>query len=198
MDPNSLAIEFICPMCLVLPSNPVLADDGFVYCKECMERITDGGDSEAISPMTGDPMGTTSINSDIMKETIGTLAGCEELEDGIRGTWPAGNRGKSTGDIILDTKEKARQGDVEHMVILAGWLLFGEQNGVERDTSKGYYWCKLAADQDDVVANAYLGYCLIRGLGVEPDWEDGYELLVEVASQDLNAVGRGKWRHFFA
>jgi len=192
MDPNSLAIEFICPICHMLPIDPVLAEDGFIYCKGCIGEIVDGGDSQVISPMTGEPMETTLIYSDTVKETIRDLTECEELEDGIKGAWAAGKQCTSTGDRILDTKKKAKHGDVEHMVILSRWYLFGEQDGVKRDANKGYNWCKLAADQGDMTGKAYQGYCLIRGLGVERDWEDGYELLIEVASQQLNVVGRGK------
>lgn len=200
MDPNSLAIEFICPICHKLPIDPVLAEDGFIYCKGCIGEIIDGDDSQVISPMTGEPMvispmtgepmETTLIYSDSVKETIRDLTECEELEDGIKGAWAAGKQCTSTGDRILDTKKKAKHGDVEHMVILSLWYLFGEQDGVKRDANKGYNWCKLAADQGDMTGKAYQGYCLIRGLGVERDWEDGYELLIEVASQQLNVVGR--------
>ena len=79
------------------------------------------------------------------------------------------------------------------MVNLAKWYIFGGQIGVECDANKGYKWCKLAADQeDDMLGKAYQGYLLICGLGVGKDWEDGYELLVEAASQESNGVARGK------
>jgi len=47
--------------------------------------------------------------------------------------------------------------------------------------------------QDNDMNNAYNGYCLITGKeGVEKDWEEGFELLVEAASQKSNDKARGK------
>ena len=39
MDPNSLAKEFICPICNMLLFDPVIAEDGFVYDKECIGKF---------------------------------------------------------------------------------------------------------------------------------------------------------------
>jgi len=193
MNVNSLAVEFICPICRVLAMHPVLAEDGFIYCRDCVEKLFDGYSlHEVISPMTGETMGRSLIDSDTVKETIEDLTACEELENHIHGAWAVGEEDTSSNDRVLDTKEKAKQGDVEQMLILATWYLFGEQDGVERDANNGYKWCKLAADQEDMAGKAYQGYCLIRGLGVEREKEDGYELLIEAASQQSNPVGRGK------
>jgi len=47
--------------------------------------------------------------------------------------------------------------------------------------------------QCDDMNNAYNGYCLITGKeGVERDWEEGFEILVEMASQKSNDRTRGK------
>lgn len=97
-----------------------------------------------------------------------------------------------TKRLISETKLKAEQGDVDQMVILARWYLFGEQDGVDLDLSEGYFWSKKAGDEDSMTGKAYQGFCLVRGLGVERDWEDGYELLIEAANQDLDTAGRGK------
>ena len=53
--------------------------------------------------------------------------------------------------------------------------------------------------QDDDMNSAYHGYCLITGKeGVEKDWEEGFELLVETASQKSNDKARGKSYLFLA
>ncbi|KAL7538308.1 hypothetical protein ACHAXR_008453 [Thalassiosira sp. AJA248-18] len=190
MDPNSLAIEFMCPVCQVLPGDPVLAEDGFVYCKLCTETFIFDDSKDIISPMTGEGMGRNLVHSGTVKDTIRILSACEELDDRIlRATE---KQVKSIVDEISDIKQKAKQGSVDHMVIAAGWYLFGEKDGVERDSNKGYYWCKKAAEMDNMTGKSYLGYCLICGLGIErPDWEDGYELLIEAANQNADATGRG-------
>jgi hypothetical protein len=61
------------------------------------------------------------------------------------------------------TKTKTMLGDVEHITILAKWHLYGDNDGIELDAKLQYEWC----------------VCLVRGLGVERDFEEGYDLLVE-------------------
>lgn len=195
MDPTSLALEFICPICNVLPYDPVLADDGFIYDKECIDEHIRRNNSETLkSPMTGEPMREIVIPSDTVKQTIRELTACDELENAIRGRWGANtDESKSFGDKLSDAKAKAKKGDTDEMVKLSEWYLFGQADmGVERDEIEGFKWCKLAADQDDICGKAYEGYCLICGKGIESDWEDGYELLVEAASQDSNDIARGE------
>ena len=194
MDPNALAVEFLCPICCVLPIDPVIVEDGFIYCRGCIENFINSNEaSELYSPMTGELIGTTLIYSDAVKQTIQELTACKELED--KSGWATQRQSKSTGDRdpVIDAKKKAEEGDVECMLRIGRWYLFGEQDGVECDAVQGYKWCKQAAEQDDMAGKAYQGYCLIRGLGVESsDQWGGYELLAEAASQELNVVGRGK------
>lgn len=73
IDATSLAIEFLCPICHVLPFDPVMAEDGFVYDRRCIEqaiaqRLEQSG--EITSPMTGETMGCVLITSTSVKETI--------------------------------------------------------------------------------------------------------------------------------
>jgi hypothetical protein len=70
MDPNSLAKEFMCPICNMLPFDPVIAEDGFVYDKECIDKFIAIGRS----PMTGEQTGATLISSNSVRETIQVLA----------------------------------------------------------------------------------------------------------------------------
>ncbi|KAL3771447.1 hypothetical protein ACHAW5_000102 [Stephanodiscus triporus] len=193
MDPNSIAIEFICPICHVLPFDPVIADDGFIYCKECIDNfiLIDQDDSREItSPMTGKPMRATLVISQSVRKTIQSLVQCEGIETGLLGSWAEKQNGE-TNEISL-TKTKAMQGDVKHITILAKWYLFGGKDGIVCDAQKGYFWSKRAADLDNPMCKAYQGVCLVRGCGVEKDWEDGYDLLVETASQELDCEARGK------
>jgi hypothetical protein len=193
MDPNSIAIEFICPICHVLPIDPVIVDDGFVYCKECIDNfiLIDRDDSRDItSPMTGKPMSATLIISQSVRKTIQSLVQCEGIETELLGSW-AEMKGGETNEISW-TKTKAMQGDVNHITILAKWYLFGGKDGIVCDAKLGYIWSKRAADLDNPMCKAYQGVCLVRGYGVEKDWEDGYDLLVETASQEFDCEARGK------
>ena len=199
MDPTSLAIEFICPLCRCLPTDPVFSEDGFIYDRACIEKYIASSKEDPVamsivSPMTGESMGTTLIASDVVKETIRELVMCEDINKGILGAWAnVTNEDKSTTGDICNTKKKANEGDVEQMIKLAEWYLFGGQNGIDVDAEKAYHWCKLAADEEHLLGKAYQGYCLTVGIGVDHDWEDGYELLFEVASnQHSNGAARGK------
>ncbi|KAL9179776.1 hypothetical protein ACHAXT_007746 [Thalassiosira profunda] len=121
-----------------------------------------------------------------IEQTIREITACDGIEGDMLGKW-AGNgpRKSSVEDLIAATKKNARQGDVESMVALAKWYIFEGQDG-----AKGYNWCKQAADQGDGMGKAYLGYCLVAGIGCESDWEDGYEALVDVANQGANAEAK--------
>lgn len=119
------------------------------------------------------------------------LIACEDIEEGLLGAWAAVKREKAAGDVVLNTRVKAKQGDVESMLMLARWYLFGA-DGFDLDANQGYEWCKLAAQQGNWVAKGYQGGCQILGCGAKENWEDGFELLVEVASQDDSDEARGE------
>ena len=184
MDANSIALEFLCPICLTLPGDPVFAEDGFVYDRKCIQQVIDQANSNEIaSPMTEKPMGITLITSALAEGIIRELARCNGLDEKFVGAWASQNEDTDFGDIIAETKYNAKQGHVGSMAILGKWYLSGEQKGIDYDADEGYRWSKMAADHGDVTGKAYCGYCLIQGFGVEKDWEDGYEHLIEAASE---------------
>ncbi len=185
MDPNSLAIEFMCPICNVLPIDPVIAEDGFVYDKKCIGKFIAIGRS----PMTGKQMGANLISSHSVRETIQVLTQCVGIDSALLGAWP--KRQANSNDFLV-TKTKAMQGDVKHIMILAKWYLFGDKDGIDRDVKLGYNLCERAADLDYPYGKAYQGVCLVRGLGVEKSFEEGYDLLVEAASQKIDDEARGE------
>jgi len=155
MSSSSLAIEFLCPICHKLPLDHVVAEDGFIYCRRCIEEFM--RDNGVTSPMLGTDMGKLLINSEVIAETIQDLIQCEDINKNFLPSAVLEKRKHSkddTADKIPNTKHES---------------------------------------QDDDMNNAYHGYCLITGKeGVEKDWEEGFELLVEMASQKSNQKARGK------
>jgi hypothetical protein len=107
MDPNSLAIEFMCPICNMLPIDSVIAEDGFVYDKECIGKSISIGQP----PMNGEPMGITLISSHSVAETIRVLAHSLGINTRLLGAW-AKKQG-NWKDISM-TMTKAMHSDVEH------------------------------------------------------------------------------------
>jgi TPR repeat protein len=67
------------------------------------------------------------------------------------------------------------------------WHLFGEQPSVEVDVKLGFELVKEAHEMNNIEATAYYGHCLIRGLGVEKNKTDGYELLVDATGEGSGA-----------
>ena len=171
MDAKSVATEFTCPLCLRLPTDVVIADDGFIYCRGCFEELFDGGDTPVHSPMTGAEMGPLAISSEPVAATLRDLAACGETV-GMASGKQCNTANNKTADAMTTAE----------MMRLARWRLFGERDSVERDVAEGYRLCRRASEQGDAVGKAYEGLCLVRGLGVDQDWEDGYELLIEAAS----------------
>jgi len=156
MNSSSLAIEFLCPICHKLPLDHVVAEDGFIYCRQCIEEFM--CDNKDTSPMLGTEMGKLLINSEVIAETIRDLIQCKDINTGLLPQSVVEERERfshdSTDKEISNTKHEA---------------------------------------QCDDMNNAYNGYCLITGKeGVERDWEEGFEILVEMASQKSNDRTRGK------
>lgn len=159
MSSSSLAIEFLCPICHKLPLDHVVAEDGFIYCRQCIkEFMHDNGD---VSPMLGTNMGKLLISSDAIAETIRDLTQCEDINKSF------------LPPSVVEERE-----------------LFNHDNAGEEISNTKH------EAQDDDMNNAYHGYCLITGKeGVEKDWEEGFEILVETANQKSNEKARGKPYH---
>lgn len=166
MDPNFVAIEFLCPVCNTLPlKDAVLAEDGFVYDRECVEPYL----HFLRSPMTRLTIGKTMIASPVVNSTIKKLATCDGLD-------PAYLKKKETAE---------RAYCVEEMVDLARLYLFEEehQRECDRDESNFYHVTRIVAE-NDALGRVYLGMCLICGVGVEKHFAEGFELLVDAAAKD--------------
>ena len=135
MDPNKAAIEFICPMCHVLPDDPVLCEDGFIYCKGCIEHRE--SISPSISPMTQELLGSMMICSELIKNTIEQLVACEEVDGNLLGVWVTKKQAKCIKDPISETMVNAKKGDVKDMLKLAIWYLFEHEGDIECSPTKG-------------------------------------------------------------
>lgn len=181
MNRESIAVNFICPVCQKRPlTQHVLAEDGFIYHEECIKKYIHPEKAVLISPMTRKELGRRLIFSRTIESTLEDLEKCERDCMDV-------NKDK----IVSETIVNAKIGDLTSMTTLGRWYLFGEQQGIDKDEPRGYDLVKRAAEGNDE-AKAYLGHCLIRGLGVEKNKEEGYIMLVETATEG-KGVGRGTW-----
>ncbi len=118
--------------------------------------------------MTGQLMGKTLITSLIVNSTIKELVECEGLKTSLIK--------KNTADAAEE-----RTVSIDELASLAQSILFEDcSNG---DQSHFYQLTRMAAEKDEL-AKVYQGICLIRGIGVDKDWNGGFELLIDVASQE--------------
>ena len=103
MDSTKVEIEFICPVCSsVATEQPVLAEDGFIYHKECANDCTQPNNSY-LSQVTGRVVGGLLIS--LVKPATELLQPCKDV---------------STDDSeeVLDTKMKAQLNDPQSMARL--------------------------------------------------------------------------------
>lgn len=83
--------------------------------------------------------------------------------------------------MIADLKEVGYAGDVMAQVRLGVIYLTGD--GVPKDDVEAVKWLRLAADQDNPVAERYLAEMYFKGRGVAPDNEEAAKWLRMAADQ---------------
>lgn len=176
MESTLIEPEFTCPVCRTLAgTHPIIAEDGFIYHKECAKDFLHTKDSDVTftSPMTGEVKGGTFITSKVIETTINLL---QQLESN-----PTNADGSD--EDVEDTIMKAKLGDTYHMAVLGRWHLFGEKQGVELDVNRGYELVRKSHEQHCIEGTAYYGHCLIRGLGTDKNFEVGKAALVDAACE---------------
>lgn len=178
IDPNSVAPKYACPVCGTLPREPFLAEDGKWYHDACIEAILEcAGDGDVISPATQQPMGREVIFATAVQGVIEKLLSSEGLDQRF-----IADETQDETVFFDDAKLLAATGSARHQALLGRWYLFGEKDELECDPEQGYEWSKKASDQGDCNGTALEAICLLHGYGVEKNWEDGFELLIEAAT----------------
>ena len=191
---NSVVKEYVCPIALELPVDPVTAEDGRVYNRAEIQmhinnskrKKNDGsGDFEykdLKSPMTKEPMGPNLFPAIQVRNSIRALiqSGAIEGDEGNVDQWKE----------VDDWRTKAEGGDTSAMVIMSGMHHKGN-NGFIKDDAKAYMWMSRAADLDCTMAIATKGLWLLQGVGTEENKVEG-GALIEIAADR----GRGYSQHY--
>ena len=184
MDTDEIVRLYICQICKQLPKSIVTATDGHFYCLGCIQQHLETRSvlGVILSPVSGKPIDKTLITPITIQALIDDCVASGLVDSRYLGNW--NESGSEEGSkSVKDTFEKANKGQAKYMSIIGRWYLFGEKEGIESNEDEAYRWCKKAADLDDVDGMAYLGYCLIHGCGVDKNKEDGFELLVDSATE---------------
>eukprot|EP00562_Extubocellulus_spinifer_P023367 CAMPEP_0178632020 /NCGR_PEP_ID=MMETSP0698-20121128/11314_1 /TAXON_ID=265572 /ORGANISM="Extubocellulus spinifer, Strain CCMP396" /LENGTH=269 /DNA_ID=CAMNT_0020271473 /DNA_START=40 /DNA_END=849 /DNA_ORIENTATION=+ len=171
---DAVAKEFICPISLELPVEPVTAEDGRVYNRADIQKHIDNADDDNLrSPVTGAPMGPTLVPAVQVQNTLHALIEGGAVED------DSAERLKQ----FTATKKKAEDGDPEAMCDLGDWYYAG-CNGLHQDYKQAYVWCSRAAALNSVRGMADKGILLYTGQGVGKDEVEGGVLLGVAAGRD--------------
>lgn len=177
---NSVVKEYVCPIALELPVDPVTAEDGRVYNRADIQkhidnskRKKDDGSEEfeyrgLKSPMTKEPMGPNLFPAIQVRNCIRALidSGAIEGDEGNVDQWKE----------VDDWKTKAESGHPGEMVGMANAYYNGKY-GLIKDAAKGYMWITKAADLDYIPAIGRQGYCRLRGSGTERNRVEGGTLI---------------------
>lgn len=188
--------EFLCPISLELMCDPVRAEDGFDYERSEIERIIQHQGNDLKSPKTGEPMGPSLVPSYAVKGAIeklvetGTISG--ELAEHYK-----------QSKHVLETQQKAEDGDAKSMGLLADWYKDG-RNGLPKNQELANEWreradkagedehitkLKEAAEGGDGDAAYDLGNAYENGLsGLEENQEKAYEWY-QKSADTMNAAG---------
>jgi len=171
---DEIVKEFICPISLELPVEPVTAEDGRVYNRADIQKHIDNAEDDNLrSPVTGAPMGPTLVAAVQVQNTLHALIESGAVED------DSAERLKK----FIEKRKKAEAGDTEAMCDLSECYFCG-MNGLHKDDKQAYAWCSKAADLDCALGMAYKGFHLYRGRGVDIDIAAGAALVGVAAGRD--------------
>ena len=219
-DMEGLAEEFVCPLTLELPLNPVMAEDGRTYERSEIEKLIrlrtrcegggidgdgygGGGGAEGRvevrlelrSPVTNEPMGPRLVPAVGVRNAVEKLVRSGQIGGDVAERW---ERRLFEEEEVRSARRCAEgdgeTGDVESMVRLGSWYYQGAR-GMPRDQTLAYKWYRRAADRGSVRGMAVVGSFLVIGVGVERSEVEGMSLLgmgVQGGS-DYAAYHLGKW-----
>lgn len=155
----SIADELLCPICLELPLDPVIAEDGRIYERcEIQKHINQTGATIHLkSPVTNKAMGPKLVPCLQIKNIIEKAIEIGEIVGEVADNWKSK---QSTKKVFDDWLQKAEKGDGDAMVQVAKAFSFGLL-GREKDLQKGREWWRKAAEVDNIWGLTFRAYVLL-------------------------------------
>ena len=194
---DSVADEYLCPITLELPYDPVMAEDGNVYERSAAERhiseTSSSGRGELRSPVTQRRMGPRLVPSRQARNAIEKLVRSGVINGEKARLW---TEREGEGRFVEDLRVKSESGDEEAMYRLAICHYSG-QRGVKQDSAIAYSWWIRSSDLGHVKSMGMAGYMLVEGIGTEPCKSYGMALLGTAAGMgsETAAFFLGLWHH---
>jgi hypothetical protein len=175
---NEIARELLCPLSKTLAIDPVLCQDGFVYEREALEALRNKSNPYSVPLISQSPFHSK------LKCIFEKLVSSGEINDEYLGGWAENRQASSESAAIEKAMEGATEGDAKccTTVELGEMYLNGED--VDRDEVKAYAYFEKAAEDDDEIGTVRKADCLLTGTGVNKDFQEGYQTLVEAARME--------------
>ena len=187
--------EFICPISLDLPLDPVTAEDGRIYERESIAAHIASQGAALRSPVTNEPMGPRLFPSKQARNLIermmrsGAITGdtatrwTERIEDEkkVANLERRAEVAELADEaLVTNLRRKAEGGDAEALYILGGWHSRGE-HGLTKSCAAAFRWYKRASDLHHVKAMAVAGYMTANGQNVARNETFGVALTARAA-----------------
>jgi len=170
---DGIADEFICPITMELPVEPVMAEDGFTYDKSAILKLIQQQKTNLRSPYTNEPMGPKLLPAVQVRNVIEKLVSSGAISGEKAEYWKERIRDEKE---LKDVKQRADDGEEDAMYKLGCWYGHGKK-GLRKDSGLAYQWYRKSADHGCVKGMAAAGYHLVKGLGVEMNRVEGMSLL---------------------
>lgn len=161
--------EFLCPITLELPTDPVIAQDGQLYERAAIEYWFEGqSDGHSTSPMTNQVIGKQLVPGVQARSAIERLINNRVISGETARTWT--EKRDELQAIDKDkrpTLAKAHMGDAASMRII-GFCYRDGSNGFKKNEEKAVEWFSKAAAHEDPMSIVSMGIFYINGSGGLP------------------------------
>ncbi|CAB9506651.1 Sel1 domain protein repeat-containing protein [Seminavis robusta] len=176
---KSPAGDLICPISRELPWDPVTAEDGRVYERECIEKHIKNHPRDLKSPVTNLKMGEKLLPAIQHRNTIETLVESGVIDGDLADNWNEKVEQKKKMEELL---KWAGSGNGNAM-FLAGIKYRDGEEGFKKDKKLAFQWYKKAQEAGNVKGKAMVGWCYLDGAGVTKQQSPGLFHLTDAASQ---------------
>jgi TPR repeat protein len=175
---DQMAEEWLCPLTLELPVDPVTAEDGRTYERHAIEAHIRAREGNLKSPITNEAMGSRLMKNAQARGTIDKL-----VRSGAVGGDKAESWLKRIADEeeVIRTRAAAEDGDAYSLQKLGLWYSTG-CHGLEPDDTKAASWFLRGADLMDPCCLFFAGQKFLAGLGVERNPVQGISFITLAAA----------------
>jgi hypothetical protein len=187
----AIAKQYICPITLQLPTEPVKAEDGHTYERKAIEGWLA---QNATSPVTRAHMGTRLMEDYAAKNTIEELVNSGDIDDELATAWKQKLAEKLADEtLVKETRALAKGGDGEAMYCLGTWYGTG-LNGLAKDDVQARAWLEQSAATRHPQGMAMFSSYLLLGIGGSKETSLGLVNVTEAAGlgSDMGAFLLGK------